>query len=112
MKRLTVILVLLIAVATFVSCTAEKDEGNNFKMTATISELGEQLLVNVTEGEYSDGPFFIVYNEKTEIISADGRVLAVSELSVRDEVYIYYNGQVMLSYPPKVAATKIVVLNK
>lgn len=81
-----------------------------FVMTATVTALGEELLVEVISGEYAEGPFWIVLSELTRIVDEDGRLVTREAIAVGDTLRITYNGQMMMSYPPKVAARKIEIL--
>ena len=83
-----------------------------FTMRAEITELGEgELLVRVIEAPHgNEGPFFVLISPDTEICAADGGRLSSSDLSVGDTVEITYGGQVMMSYPPKIAAIKVAVI--
>ncbi len=109
MKKNLLILSLVLAILLLSSCTSGGDD-MKFKMIATVENTDDGLLVNVTEAEYAEGPYYIVYNEKTPVFSANGEKISVDKLSVGDVVEIYYNGQVMMSYPPKVVARKITVV--
>ena len=98
----------MICVSTLYSCT----EGGEpeFKMKATVTELSEKILVDVTEAEYAEGPFWIIISDTTEIVNSDGNKISRDEIKVGDEIEIIYNGQMMMSLPPQVAARKIKVI--
>ena len=85
----------------------EKDMADGFKMEAVVTDLGERMAVDVTESEYAEGPFWIITSDKTEFLDKDGNKISSSEIKVGDSVVIVYNGQVMMSYPPQVAALEI-----
>ena len=81
-----------------------------FEMKATVTALEEKLEVNVTEAEYAEGIFWVIISESTEITNSKGEKISREEISVGDELKITYNGQVMMSYPPQVAALKIQII--
>ena len=81
-----------------------------FVMTATVTALGEELLVEVISGEYAEGPFWIVLSSLTRITDKNGAMTTREAIAVGDTLRITYNGQMMMSYPPKVAARKIEIL--
>ena len=81
----------------------------DFSMTAEITAIGERIEVEVIENENGmTGPFWVITSEETVYKTADGKTLGRSDLAEGDTVIIYYGGQVMMSYPPQVAATLIV----
>ena len=96
------------------SFSCEKQEGDaittDFKMKAIVKSINEKIEVEVTEAEYAYGPYWIIYNDQTVFLDKNGNKSTVESISVGDTVEIYYNGQVMMSYPPQVAALKISVL--
>ena len=106
MKKTVGLLIIMICVSALFSCNDGAGE-SKFEMKATVTELSEKLEVNVTEAEYAEGIYWIIISEETEIVNSDGKTVSREEISVGDELIITYNGQVMMSYPPQVAAQKI-----
>ena len=90
------------------SC-GSKEKAESFKMLARINENKNELFVTVIESEYSEGDFFIIVSENTEYLTKSGEQIRKEDLHAGDTVEITYNGQIMLSYPPKVAALKIIL---
>ncbi len=78
-------------------------------MEATVAELGERILVEVTKSEYTSGPHLVIINEETAIKDAEGNTIRASDIRVGDHLRIVYSGQVMLSYPPQIVAHSITV---
>ena len=113
MKKKIYCLLLLLCALLLVACngggTEEVMQNADFKMTATITEIGEKIGVNVTEAEYAEGPFFVITGENTAYVDRDGNTIKRTDLHVGDTVEIFYGGQVMMSYPPQVVAARIVV---
>ncbi len=112
---ITGLIVLLAAIMCLSSCKDTKgdkgdmDKNGGVVMTARITEIGEYIVVEVLESEYTFGPHWVITSEETEFESAAGKGITRADLRVGDTVEILYNGQVMLSYPPKIVAQKIVV---
>lgn len=79
------------------------------KMEATVREVGERLLVEVTKSAYTSGPHVVLVNDGTAIEDQDGNPLTVEDIKVGDKLQILYSGQVMLSYPPQIVALRIIV---
>ena len=96
----------MICISLLFSCS-EGGADTEFKMKATVTALGEKLEVDVTEAEYAEGTYWIIVSDTTEILNGEGKKIIRDEISVGDEITITYNGQVMMSLPPQVAALKI-----
>ena len=88
---------------------SEDTPGSEFKMVAVITELGEKILVDVLESEYTFGPHLVITSDKTEYYGKDGEKASRGDLNVGDTVEILYSGQVMMSLPPQIVAAKITV---
>ena len=109
MKKLILSLLLLFTFLFLVSCN-NTEEDVRFKMIATVEGVGDVLEVNVTEAEYASGRYWVIVGESTEIYSESGAPASLDSLRVGDRLEIYYNGQVMMSYPPQIVALKIKAL--
>ncbi len=112
-KILAFILLLSLLALAAVGCdkgesenTDEKPDGS-FEMTATVVELGEKILVDVTEAEYAEGHYLVILSDATELLDKDGNKIKKADLTVGDTVKIWYSGQVMMSLPPQIVAAKI-----
>ena len=95
------------------------DEGNSdssgkggFRMKAKITGFGSRIEVDVIEAPYTSGVHWVITNENTDIKNENGAKIAREDLAVGDVVEIEYNGQVMMSYPPQIAALSIKVLSR
>ena len=106
-------LILLIAIAIIlVGCSA--DDGSDIegvKMKARVTALTEYIEVEVLESEYTFGIHWVITSDETVFVNSNGNTIRRSSLSVGDTLEIIYSGQVMMSYPPKIAARKITVLD-
>lgn len=108
MKFLKYGLLLLTLPALFlVGCQHESGD-ERVRMRAEIINIGDRIEVEVLESEYTSGPHWVIVSNKTVIEDKDGKRLGLSSLSVGEVVEIFYNGQVMLSYPPQIVALRIV----
>ena len=99
---------LLLPVMLLASCKRERDGEDTVLMVARITSLGERIEVEVLESEYTSGPHWVLTPDETVFENSGGGRISRDELAVGDTVEIYYNGQVMLSYPPQIVAHKIV----
>ncbi|MBO5879293.1 MAG: DUF3221 domain-containing protein [Clostridia bacterium] len=106
MKRIIGCFLILIIALACLSCEGES-EVQTFKMKAKIDKIGEKIEVTVTEAEYAEGVYWLVIGDLTEFQDSDGASAHISDFSEGDFVEITYNGQVMMSYPPQIAALKI-----
>ena len=84
-----------------------KEEMNSqeFYMTACVQEIGEKIEVEVITGEYAYGVYLIITGDSTKYHG-----ITRESLKVGDKIKIVYNGQVMMSYPPQVAALEIYLI--
>ena len=115
------ILLALLALALFLWGCETKGENQNqsdlpasaqpstVTMEATVIEVGERLLVEVTRSEYTSGPHIVLINDGTVMEDANGNAIFSDSLRVGDELTILYSGQVMLSYPPQIVALSIIL---
>ena len=109
MKRILHYLFLAVVLPCLCLSGCAKDDGG-VKMTARVTAIGERIEVEVLDSEYTSGPHWVITDEDTRFVK-NGRRIGRSDIAVGDTVEIYYNGQVMLSYPPQIVATKISVIN-
>ncbi len=115
-KRLLTVCLCLSLFLLFTSCSAGDDEdttagtGEGFTMTATVRAVGEKLEVEVTEGPYgASGPYWVNTPESTLYFNKEGKKIARGDLRPGDTVEIVYGGQVMMSYPPQIVASRVTV---
>lgn len=111
MKKRLIAFVLLLGLLCLSSCAGE-GEGMQptFKMKATVQSVGEKIQVEVIEAEYTSGVHWVITGEKTEYRGTNGEVLTRADIHPGATVEILYNGQVMMSYPPQIVATRMTVL--
>ena len=112
MKRLFSIIILVLTLGMLCACRGGDDDKTadegGFKMIAEIKLVGEKIEVNVIEAEYAEGIYLIITSDITDFVDSNGKRIGKGDLAEGDTVEITYNGQVMMSLPPQVAATKIV----
>ncbi len=112
MKRLILWFLLLpLAICFTVGCN-NQGGNKNLIMQAKIIKVNEDnsLLVEIIKDEYNSGEMCVLIGNKTKLVNKNGEKIAFSELNTGDNVQIEYTGQVMLSYPAKINAIKIVLL--
>ena len=113
MKKILAFFLLLSLLAfTVVACDEGETENNEtppseFEMTATVLELGEKILVEVTASEYAAGQYLVNVSDTALLLDGEGKKMERSDLAVGDTVKIWYTGQVTMSIPPQIIALKI-----
>ena len=94
-----------------VGCKVEENEGQSFVMKASVDSLDDRIEVTVIEAPYGNtGPFWVITSDETEFADANGNKIHREDIKQGDVVEITYGGQVMMSYPPQIAAIKIKVV--
>lgn len=120
-KLILNILTMIVSAACLFSCSLVGGKGRgedkpgekieftegDFRMVATVTELGEKITVDVTEAEYASGIHWIIVSDETAIVTKDGYKLSREDIKVGDKVEITYNGQVMMSLPPQIVAISV-----
>ena len=109
MKRMICCIILGIVFPTIfmTGCNKANDDAG-VKMTAKVTAIGDRIEVEVIESEYTAGPHWVITTNET-VFEKNGRKIKREGISIGDTVEIYYNGQVMLSFPPQIVAHRIVV---
>ena len=116
MKRIILSLLLLLALPVSVVANAPDSDTNvsgsdiRVKMIAEVLSVGDEIYVRVLESEYTSGVHIVITGEATKYFNACHEKMSHEDIKVGDRVEIFYNGQVMMSYPPKIVARKIVIL--
>ena len=111
MKRIVSIAIMVLVLPLLFACGegGEDESMSNdlFEMKATVNEVGEKIEVDVFEAEYASGIYWVISSELTKLLDKDGNEISKDDIKSGDTVIITYNGQVMMSYPPQVAALSI-----
>ena len=118
MKNIIKIAIMVLTLSLLCSCGAGgtndsgggSESGPEFVIKAKVNAVGEKIEVDVIEGEYAYGIYWVITSEQTEFLGKDGGKITKQDINVGDSLEIVYNGQVMMSYPPQIVARKITVL--
>lgn len=86
-------------------------ENEPFVFKGEVVELGESLSVEMEESEFSSGLYHVLTSEETLYFDENGTPLSRDDVKVGSVIEISFSGQVMLSYPPKIAAKSIKILS-
>ena len=76
-------------------------------MSATVTELGDKILVEVTESEYATGAYLVILSDTVSLTDKKDKEIERDDIAVGDTVKITYTGQVTMSIPPQIIALKI-----
>ena len=117
-----VLLLLLAFICMMTACTtpastetpdAEADGGvrGGFFLKGEIRAINENIEIEVIESDYAFGLYWVSVSDDTVYETKDGAVADKTILSVGDIVEVEYGGQVMMSYPPRIVAAKIRLLD-
>lgn len=112
MKKINyTIVAIVLLIGMFTGCSRKEDNYVSFE--AEILETGNRLLVAPDEesGEYKSSDKISVGIQKTEITDGKGEGLNPEELNVGDFIRIFYDGNIMLSYPAQINAAGIELMN-
>ena len=89
------------------STTEVPDDGREFVLTGIVNSVSDRIEIEVINSDYAFGIYWVLISDSTTIQRADGSKISLSNIKVGDTVEITYGGQVMMSYPPQIAARKV-----
>ena len=69
------------------------------------------LSVEMDETDYSFGLYHVLISEETQYIDKNGLPVKEKAVQIGNRIAIGFSGQVMMSYPPKIAARSIKILS-
>ena len=126
MNKLFFMAAIILILLSAVGCNAEKsgnsdtnspteDEGNageSFTLKAVVKSTEEagRIEVEVIESDYAFGIYWALINDKTAFCDSNGNAISADSVKAGDTIEITYGGQVMMSYPPQIVASKISVV--
>ena len=82
---------------------------NQFYMIGKVKAINDKVEIEVIEAEYAEGIYNVIISEITEIYDNGGAEIGLDGIKIGDTVEIIYSGQVMMSYPPQIAAIKVIL---
>ena len=83
---------------------------NNFVLKAIVTTVGEKIEVEVIESDYAFGTYLVITGEQTEFLDVNGNKISKNNLVSGNVIEITYGGQVMMSLPPQIVASKIKII--
>lgn len=107
------IVALLLSATCLFSCVDEGEPEGGFELTAEIISLSDgRVEMNVTEAKYAEGLYIALIGDKTKIFDEADNEISSDGLGAGDIIKVEYSGQVMMSYPPQIAALSIRKISK
>ncbi len=85
----------------------EGDGGKEFFLIGEVTNITDRIEVNVIEGEYAYGIYHVLVSDEADIFDKDGGKITADGIKIGDTVKVIYGGQVMMSYPPQIAAFEV-----
>ena len=114
MKKILVSLIIIFSLGCLVGCMPSQLRNNcmrqNVTMLAEIKDIGDKIEVDVIEGEYAYGEYWVITSDDTIFYDKDNNKITKNDLLAGDKIMIEYKGQVMMSYPPQIVAVSIKVV--
>lgn len=94
-------------------CAPSDNTGLNegYTLRGIVKKIDDKIEIDVTEGEYAEGIYLVIYSS-ARFVNSEGEAASIGDMSVGDEIEVTYGGQVMMSYPPQVAASVIRILGE
>lgn len=88
----------------------EKNENGEFFFKAKVTSVSDKshIEVEIIDSEVAFGTYWVLVGDQTEYVGADSVPIRREDIKVGDTIEIIFGGQVMQSYPPRIAATKII----
>ncbi len=110
MKKFLCVFVLILCQLFLVGCDQTNGMNNEkFVLKAEVLSVNEKIEVNVIDSDYAFGVYHVITSNETQFFDSDGNVIDKSSVKINDVIEITYGGQVMMSYPPQIVASKIVI---
>ena len=78
-----------------------------FKGVVTSTDNNRYIEMEVIDSDIASGIYWVLVNEQTQFVNKSGNPIARALVKVGDTIAVSFSGQVMMSYPPRIAAQKI-----
>ena len=109
MKKIVSIITLFTLLLIAVGCKGDSVD-EEFKLKAKVIKVDNVIEVEVMESDYAYGVYWVLTSNDTEFISKSGEKIQKQDIKEDSVIEIVYGGQVMMSYPPQIAAVKVTVI--
>lgn len=88
----------------------ERNENGEYFYMAKVSNIDDKhhIAVEIIDSQIAFGTYWVLVGGQTTFVDEDGTSLTREDIKVGDTIEIIFSGQVMMSYPPQIAAIKII----
>lgn len=89
----------------------EKNENGEFIFTGKVISVSDpyHIEMEIIGSEIAFGIYWVNVSSQTEYVGADSVPINREDIKVGDVIEVVFSGQVMMSYPPRISAQKIIV---
>ena len=81
----------------------------SYVLKGKVVAVSDRIEIEVVDSDIAFGVYWVLVSDDTELVNELGKIF-LSDISVGDMVEVVYGGQVMMSYPPQIAARKVTLL--
>jgi hypothetical protein len=91
--------------------SAIKLEGNEVVYRGKVTNLGDnrELEMEIVDSEIAFGLYRVLISGETTFYGVDGEKIDRGEIELDDIIEVVFSGQVMMSYPPQIAAKRVYI---
>lgn len=89
----------------------EKNENGRFVYKGTVTSISNDRYIEmeIIDSEIAFGIYWVLIGDQTSFVDNDGASISRNDIKVGDTIEVVFSGQVMMSYPPQIAAQKIIL---
>lgn len=91
----------------------EKNERGEFVFKGEVTDVSNyrHIEMEIIDSEVAFGTYLALTSSETEFYGSDGNSIEREDIKVGDVIEVVFSGQVMMSYPPKISAQKIYLVD-
>jgi hypothetical protein len=82
---------------------------DHFVLMGRVTAVSDLLEIEVIDSDYAFGIYWVLVFPQTLLCDSDGNTITLSDIKEGDIVEVTYSGQTMMSFPPQIAAQKIIL---
>lgn len=87
----------------------EKNERGEFFYQGKVTSVDnlKYIEIEIINSDVAFGTYWVLIGEQTEFFDNNGNQISREDIKVDDIIEVIFSGQVMMSYPPQIAAQQI-----
>ena len=76
-----------------------------------VTKLGDnrEMEMEIVDSTIAFGPYRVLIGDSTTFYGVDGEEITREDIKLNDVIEVVFSGQVMMSYPPQIAAKRVYV---